>query len=258
MKKQITAFICLCSLLCSLPVSAMEYRFEVADARLFGWPTSDETIQVAAEETTNIDRSKNAAYLPPVFGSPTSNVRNSGELLTPNLVSRSTTDNIQSRSGGVTVLPTASSTFRTDADFSASTRFTDVTTDLIQQDGSLGTLQIPAIGLTVQVYQGTDSTTLKKGAGHFPETSLWAGNVAIAAHNRGTNGYFGRIHTLETGDRITLTTELGTRIYAVASVRKVQETDTSMLEATSENCLTLLTCVRNVPDSRWCVRAVEL
>lgn len=257
MKKQITAFICLCSLLCSVPASALEYRFEGADAGLFGRPTSDETIQVAAEETTNIDRSKNAAYLPPAFGSPTSNVRNSGELLTQNLVSRSTAGSVRSTSG-ITVLPTASSTFSTDADFSALTRFTDVTTDLIQQDGSLGTLQIPAIGLTVQVYQGTDSATLKKGAGHFPETSLWAGNVAIAAHNRGTNSYFGRIHTLETGDRITLTTELGTRTYAVASVRKVQETDTSMLEATSENCLTLLTCVRNVPDSRWCVRAVEL
>ena len=37
------------------------------------------------------DRSKNAAYIPPAFGSPTSYTLNAGELLTPNLVSGSAT-----------------------------------------------------------------------------------------------------------------------------------------------------------------------
>ena len=70
----------------------------------------------------------------------------------------------------------------------------------------MGTLKIPAIGLTVKVYEGTDSKTLAKGAGHFEETSIWRGNIAVAAHNRGTNNHFGKIHTLELGDEITLTT----------------------------------------------------
>ncbi len=49
--------------------------------------------------------------------------------------------------------------------------YTKVTSDLYYSGGSLGTLKIPAINLSVRVYQGTDSTALKKGAGHFTNTS---------------------------------------------------------------------------------------
>lgn len=122
----------------------------------------------------------------------------------------------------------------------------------------LGTLEIPAIGLSVKIVQGTDSTALSKGVGHFPSTSIWDGNVALAGHNRGVNNHFGKIHTLAVGNTITLTTALGTRTYAVTSVAKVSETDNSMLAATSDNCITLFTCVRNERDLRWCVRGVEI
>ena len=97
-----------------------------------------------------------------------------------------------------------------------------------------------------------------KGAGHFTDTSIWDGNVAVCAHNRGVNNHFGRIHTLDVGDRITLTTRLGTRTYEVTSVSKISETDRSMLNATADNCLTLFTCVRDEREYRWCVRAVEV
>ena len=133
-----------------------------------------------------------------------------------------------------------------------------MTSDLYYSNGSLGTLKIPAVGLTVKVVQGTDSKALAKGAGHFTSTSIWDGNVALAGHNRGVTNHFGKIHTLDTGDTITLTTRLGTRTYSVTSVMKVGETDNSMLAATSENCITLFTCVRDERDYRWCVRAVEV
>ena len=136
--------------------------------------------------------------------------------------------------------------------------FTSVTEDSYYSNGSLGTLKIPAIGLNVKIVQGTDSAALKKGVGHFEETSIWNGNVGLAAHNRGTNSYFGKIHTLEAGDEITLSTKEGARTYEVTSVAKVTETDRSSLENTAENCLTLYTCVRDERDLRWCVRAVEL
>lgn len=72
------------------------------------------------------------------------------------------------------------------------------------------------------------------------------------------NNYFGKIHTLDLGDRITLTTKLGTRTYEVISVSKVSETDRSALASSAENMLTLYTCVRNERDQRWCVQAVEV
>ena len=77
-------------------------------------------------------------------------------------------------------------------------------------DGSLGVLEIPSLNVNVRVYQGTDSAALAKGAGHFDGTSVWAGNVAVAAHNRGVRNDFSQIHTLNTGDIIILTTALGT------------------------------------------------
>ena len=140
----------------------------------------------------------------------------------------------------------------------SSSGYTEVMDDLYYNNGSLGTLEIPAIGLSVGIFEGTDAAVLKRGAGHFPDTSIWDGNAAFAAHNRGANSYFGEIHTLELGDRITLTTKLGTRTYEVTSVSKVSETDRSALAASQSNVITLYTCVRDERDFRWCVTGVEI
>lgn len=81
--------------------------------------------------------------------------------------------------------------------------------------------------------------------------------MAICRFSPHTVGaYNGKIHTLRTGDTISLTTPLGSRSYSVTSVSKISYTDTSMLEATSDNCITLFTCVEDQPAYRWCVRAV--
>lgn len=238
----------------SMPASALEYEFDAPSAGLFGSPTSDETIYVGVNDSVNIDRSKSAALIPPIFGSPTSYTLNAGEYLTANLVSGQTSS---VSTGGVTVVPpsiggttgTASSgSYWTPA-------YTAVTEDLYYTAGHLGTLKIPAIDLTVKVYQGTDSTTLAKGAGHFSNTSIWNGNVAFAAHNRGVGNHFGKIHTLSIGDKITYTTKLGTRTYEVYSVSKISVNDVSVLNDSADNILTLVTCVRNEPDYRWCVQA---
>lgn len=135
------------------------------------------------------------------------------------------------------------------------TKYTAVTSDLYYSGGYLGTLNIPSIGLTVRVYQGTDSAALVKGAGHFTNTSIWDGNAAIAGHNRGVNNHFGKIHTLNVGDTIKLTTKLGERSYEVYSVAKIGADDTSVLNDSTENIITLVTCVMNQPDYRWCVQA---
>ena len=135
--------------------------------------------------------------------------------------------------------------------------FTEVTDDLYYSGGHLGTLKIPSIGVNVKVYEGTGTAPMQKGAGHFTDTSIWDGNVSLAGHNRGPHAIFGKIHTLEIGDKITLTTKLGTRTYSVTSVKKVSETDSSDTLGTWENCVTLYTCVVDQSAYRWCVRAAE-
>ena len=238
MKKYITTLLAVsCALAAfSMPVSALEYSFDGADAGEFGKPTSVETIYVSREQT-NIDRSKNAAYIPPVFGSPTSYTLNAGELLTPNLVGDAVSDGNISSGGGATVMPPAAAGGTSaDVGTAGTSKYTAVTSDLYYSGGYLGTLNIPSIGLTVRVYQGTDSAALVKGAGHF-------------------NNHFGKIHTLNVGDTIKLTTKLGERSYEVYSVAKISADDTSVLNDSTENIITLVTCVMNQPDYRWCVQA---
>lgn len=242
----------------TIPAGALEYTIEAPDGPDFGTPTSIEVVQTADRgEAKNEDRSKNAALIPPAFGSATSDLPGSGDYLTPNLSPGGMPVTGAVIGGSTAVVYPSHNTTTTVSGNSVSSGFTEVTDDIYYSSGYLGTLKIPAIDLSVKIYQGTDSKTLAKGAGHFEETSFFNGNMALAAHNRGVNNYFGKIHTLSLGDKITLTTKLGTRTYEVVSVSKVSETDRSSLSPTTDNRITLYTCVRNERDQRWCVQAVE-
>ena len=217
MKKYILSLAAVCCMLTffSISASALEYSFDAPDAGLFGRPTSDDTIYVTTDEPANTNRGKDAAYIPPAFGSPTSYTLNTEERLTPNLVGSSSAGTV-SGTGGVTVLP---SNGAEGGSWSYQPiGYTAVTSDLYYSGGYLATLKIPTLDLSVKVYQGTDADALRKGAGHFASTSIWDGNVAIAGHNRGVNNHFGRIHLLDYGDTIKLTTKLGTRTYEVYAV----------------------------------------
>ena len=258
MKKIFTFALAVC-IMASLAVSAsaLEYSIDVPDDYDFGRDTSIEVIYTAdGGAMKNTDIGKNAALIPPAFGSESMNALNTGEYLTPNLAPGGIPASGAVIGGGASSVVTPGSTV-SGGSYQPSVLFTDVTNDLYYKNGSLGRLEIPALDLSVRIYQGTDSKTLAKGVGHFEDTSIWEGNVCLAAHNRGTNSYFGQIHTLDIGDKITLTTKLGTRTYKVTDVSKVSETDRSGLADSSENMLTLYTCVRNQRDQRWCVTAVE-
>jgi len=211
--------------LCAVQASALEYSYAGADDFLFGRPTSDDTIYEV--ENPNVDRSKNVALIAPGFGTPTSYLPGSGEYLTPNLVpgalsgglvnqvgSASYTASESGVSAGMGFLPSTSIpsadggtstssasvppestdnfSYTTEPSDTASVGFTDVTADSYYNNGSLGTLKIPAIGVNSKIVEGTSTASLAKGIGHFKDTSIWAGNVCLAAHNRGTNAIFGK------------------------------------------------------------------
>lgn len=252
--------LCAAALMAALfitPASALEYTIEAPGPGDFGTATSQSVIY-ATDQSENADRSKNAALVPPGFGTPTSYLPGSGEPLTPNLTGNSGAVTVTTPSGGVVQLPDGVGVSVTPGPSYPTTAYTNLTSDLYYSGGHIATLKIPSLGVSVKVYEGTDSAQLAKGAGHFPGSSIWDGNVAVAGHNRGANCYFGEIHTLALGDAIKLTTKLGTRTYAVTSVTKISETDNSMLAATADNRLTLFTCVRGQSAYRWCVQAVEV
>ncbi len=296
-KKMAASLLALClTASLAIPASAatpLDYTFSGTGDPEYGKPTSIEVVYTAdGGAMKNEDVSKNAALVPPGFGSRSADTLNTGDYLTPDLapggmpvagsvingtssaviapgspltvpapaVSGASSGSTMAGGTSISTGTSAGTVTGAPADASAaeSSGFTEVIPDLVYSAGHLGTLSIPAIGLSVKVYEGTDNATLAKGVGHFEDTSIWSGNIGIAGHNRGVNSYFGKIHTLEVGNKITLTTKLGTRNYEVVSVSKVSETDRSALAATGENMLTLYTCVRNVSDQRWCVQAISL
>lgn len=281
----------LAALVLTAHAGALEYTMEAPDGPNYGKATSIEVVHTRDNgERKNADISKNAALIPPGFGTPTADLPGSGEYLTPNLapeakagtgtvingslsaatvVPPSAGSAVFASSGGGTAVPPSSGsgvyqpgssslTTTTRPTATDASTFTEVTEDLYYKGGHLGRLEIPVLDLSVKIYEGTGSSTLAKGVGHFEDTSIWGSNVCLAAHNRGANNYFGQIHTLDAGDRITLTTKLGTKTYEVTTVSKVSETDRSGLEETGESCLTLYTCVRDQRDLRYCVRAAEV
>jgi LPXTG-site transpeptidase (sortase) family protein len=135
--------------------------------------------------------------------------------------------------------------------------FTPAST-LARPDGSVGTLEIPSLGISVKAFEGTDSDSLSKGAGHFPESSGWNGNICVAGHNRGAKYMIGDIKDMAAGDTVRYATSLGTRTYSVSFVRYIASGDWTYLSPTSDNRITIITCLAGHPELRVCVQAVEV
>lgn len=127
-----------------------------------------------------------------------------------------------------------------------------------RKDGSIGTVKIPSLDISMKVWEGETTASMAKGLGHYSSTSAWDGNVGVCGHNRGAKYVIGSIKDLEIGDTITYTTIFGTRTYRVSFVGTISNTDWSYLQATADNRITLTTCLANQPSKRVCVQAVEV
>ena len=132
---------------------------------------------------------------------------------------------------------------------------------LDEENGSIGILSIPALRLSVNVYEAEDEMeAMSRGVAHFKSTSAYDGNVGLSAHNinfDGTDGYFKNLHTLKTGDTVSYKTALGEREYEVSLVKTISETDWSYLSRSTENRLTMVTCISGKPTQRVLVQAVH-
>jgi len=127
----------------------------------------------------------------------------------------------------------------------------------LQIDGKnvIGIIEIEKINYEGLIYEGTDMDSLNKGIGHFKNSSLFNGNVCLAGHN--SKKCWAKLYTLESGDKITYTSFLGTKEYKVSNITEISATDWSKLEKNNENILTLITCVKGNPSKRLCVQALE-
>lgn len=107
-------------------------------------------------------------------------------------------------------------------------------------------LIIPRIDLDFIVVEGTDTESLKKGPGHYPETAdPWdpTGRVGIAGHRTTYLAPFYSLDSMQEGDPITLRTEYGSFDYVVTNVNVIPEPGSGIvLTQTLEPTLVLTTC----------------
>jgi sortase A len=129
---------------------------------------------------------------------------------------------------------------------------------VIAPDGLIGRMEIPRLGLSVAIFEGTNKSTLRHAAGHIPGTALpgLPGNFGVAAHR---DTLFRPLRQIQLHDRITLTTMRGEYYYGVVSTRVVNPYNVEVLDASDDEILTLITCypfdfVGSAP-SRFVVRA---
>ena len=128
----------------------------------------------------------------------------------------------------------------------------------VRSGGLLGMLDVPRLKLTAPVIEGDDEATLKRAAGHLPDTALpWEqGNAAIAGHR---DGLFRPLKDIKVGDEIRFRSSRDEFRYRVTGTAIVEPDDVSVLEPGSAASLTLITCypfyyVGNAPN-RFIVRA---
>jgi len=105
-------------------------------------------------------------------------------------------------------------------------------------------LEIPKIGVDKFIVDGTSVTQLRKGPGHYVDTPMPGepGNSAIAGHRTTYGAPFYRLNELAAGDDIFVTTRAGRFHYVVDTSTVVQPSDVQVLDATTDNRLTLTTC----------------
>jgi len=109
----------------------------------------------------------------------------------------------------------------------------------------VGRIQIEHIGMDQYVVEGTGTSELRKGPGHYTGSPLpgQPGNAAIAGHRTTYGAPFNRLDELVPGDRIVTTTAAGSVTYIVAKKPfAVSPGSLTVVNDYGDDRLTLTTC----------------
>ena len=118
-----------------------------------------------------------------------------------------------------------------------------------ESSNALGTIAIPAIGLSMTMLEGIRLTTLDQGPGHWPGTALpgQVGNVVVAGHRTSHSKPFRHLDALSPGDEVIFSMPNGQFTYHVVSTEIVLPSQVDIINQTSAKTATLFAC--NPPGS---------
>lgn len=122
----------------------------------------------------------------------------------------------------------------------------------------LGTINIPKLNISYTFFAGFTDELLKispcRFSGDMPDKK---GNLCIAGHNYNDNRFFGKINTLEYGDKIIISNNYEKSFsYYVFDKYEVKDNDFSPIYSYDKNSyeLTLITC-NNFNNNRIIIKA---
>jgi len=109
------------------------------------------------------------------------------------------------------------------------------------ENGLIGRIEIPRVGLSELMIEGTGGRSLRRGVGHVPRTAFPGehGNVGLAGHR---DSYFARLRDVAKGDLIRLETPDGAFAYRVSAIQIVDPSRVDLMAQTGSPRLTLVTC----------------
>jgi sortase A len=105
----------------------------------------------------------------------------------------------------------------------------------------VGRLDIPRLSLSTIVFEGDDRDVLERGAGHVSGTALPGdrGNAVLAAHR---DTFFRPLRGIRVGDVVNVHSPSRDSVYIVQSARVVEPDEVEVLQPTTDQVLTLITC----------------
>lgn len=109
---------------------------------------------------------------------------------------------------------------------------------------AIGKIELPTLGRSYYVVEGTNAASLRRGPGHYPSTPMPGehGTTAIAGHRTTHGAPFRTIDKLRHGDRIVLSMPYGRYTYRVYKTKIVLPTDLSVTKNVGFDQLMLSAC----------------
>jgi sortase A len=109
---------------------------------------------------------------------------------------------------------------------------------------AIAKIEIPAIDVSEYVVEGTDTASLRKGPGHYPETPLPGdpGTTAIAGHRTTYGAPFRRIDQMKPGQVVRIDMPDARLVYRVERTAIVDDQELSVLDGVGYQRLVLSAC----------------
>lgn len=114
----------------------------------------------------------------------------------------------------------------------------------VERGQGVGRIAIPSIDVDIVFVEGTDTSSLQKGPGHYPETAFpgQGRTVAIAGHRTTYLAPFREINEIADGDEITLEMPYATFTYEVEKHRIVTPDQVEIVRDVGSERLVLTAC----------------